>query len=102
MNADAAPLALWQVLEARRLLAGLLPRTPLYHSGGLSAPCGATLHVKYENHSPVGSFKARGALVTLAKAIAAAERTGRRAPGVVTCSTGNHGLGVAYAGRRLH
>ena len=101
MVADAAMLALWQVLEARRVLAGILTRTPLYHSPGLSALCGAAVHVKYENHSPVGSFKARGALVALAKAVEAAERAGSRLPGAVTSSTGNHGLGVAYAGRRL-
>ena len=101
MNAETVPLALWQVLEARRLLAGVLPRTPLYHSGGLSALCGAAVHVKYENHSPIGSFKARGAVVALAKAVEAAERSGSRLAGAVAASTGNHGLGVAYAGQRL-
>jgi threonine dehydratase len=101
MTADAAPLALWQVLEARRLLAGVLPRTPLYHSPGLSALCGTEVHVKYENHSPTGSFKARGALAALSKAAVAAERAGRPLAGAVTSSTGNHGLGVAFAGRRL-
>jgi len=62
MTSGDAPLALWQVLEARRRPAGVLPRTPLYRSPGLSALCGTEVHVKYENHSPVGSFKARGAL----------------------------------------
>ena len=99
--AGGESLALWQVLEAQRLLAGTLPRTPLYHSGGLSALCGAEVYVKHENHSPVGSFKARGALVALGKAVEAAARAGTRLSGAVTCSTGNHGMGVAYAGRRL-
>ena len=101
MVADPAPLALWQVLEARRLLAGVLPRTPLYRSPGLSALCGTDVHVKYENHSPVGSFKARGALAALTTAAAEAMRAGRPLGGAVTSSTGNHGLGVAFAGRHL-
>lgn len=95
------PLALWHILEARRLLAGVLQRTPLYHSPGLSELCGARVYVKFENHSPIGSFKARGATVTLAKAVEAAVREGRTLPGAITSSTGNHGLGVAYAGQRL-
>ncbi|MAG37214.1 MAG: threonine ammonia-lyase [Dehalococcoidia bacterium] len=96
------PLTMRHVLEARRLLAPMLPRPPLYHSPGLSALVEAELYVKYENHSPIGSFKARGALVAVTKAIEAASQSrGRALRGVIASSTGNHGMGMAYAGQRL-
>jgi threonine dehydratase len=54
------------------------------------------VYLKLENCSPIRSFKARGALATMA----ALSEEDRQA-GVVTASTGNHGQGVAFAGR-LH
>lgn len=50
---------------------------------------GHRLLVKNETVQPTGSFKVRGALAALGADAA-------RAP-VVTCSAGNHGLGVAFA-----
>lgn len=52
------------------------------------------IHLKLEGTSAVRSFKFRGALVAVARA--AAESPGP----IVTASTGNHGQGIAYAGRR--
>ena len=96
------PLTTQHVEEARRVLAKTLPRPPLYHYPGLSALLDAELYVKHEKHSPIGSFKARGALVAVTKALEAAPQdTGAALRGVVASSTGNHGLGVAYAGRQL-
>ena len=96
------PLTMQHVREARRVLAKTLPRPPLYHYPGLSALVDAELYVKHENHSPIGSFKARGALVAVTKALeAATQTTGAALRGVVASSTGNHGLGVAYAGQHL-
>jgi threonine dehydratase len=54
------------------------------------------VYLKLENCSPIRSFKARGALATMA----ALSDEDRRA-GVVTASTGNHGQGIAFAGQ-LH
>ncbi|MBI3965634.1 MAG: threonine/serine dehydratase [Chloroflexi bacterium] len=85
-----------QILAAQRFLSGYLPRTPLYRSAALSARTGAEVWVKYENHGPIGSFKARGALNSVASLDPAT-----RARGIVTASTGNHGLGCAYAARLL-
>ena len=50
--------------------------------------------VKHENHHPTQSFKIRNGLNAIL-ALSDAER-GR---GVIGASTGNHGLGLAYAGR---
>jgi threonine dehydratase len=55
------------------------------------------LLLKCENLQPVGSFKIRGAYNMLAQLPAAS-----RAAGVITYSSGNHGLAVAWAAARLH
>jgi threonine dehydratase len=80
---------------ARRRIAPHLRRTPLMDVGPLpgGAP-GGRLTLKLENLQVTGSFKARGAtnkVLTLP-----AEQAAR---GLVTASGGNHGLGVAFAGR---
>lgn len=95
MSLSSIP-TLADTLAARQIVARHHPRTPLYHSASLSRRFGSEVYVKYENHAPIRSFKARGALACLA-GLSAEER--RR--GVVTASTGNHGQGVAYAGGRL-
>jgi threonine dehydratase len=55
-----------------------------------------TLWCKLESIQPVGSFKVRGAVAAVSAALA--ERPDVE---VVTCSAGNHGLGVAYAAQLL-
>jgi len=55
-----------------------------------------SVYLKLENEQITGSFKVRGALnrlMTLTK-----EQASR---GVITASTGNHGLGTAYAAKKL-
>lgn len=54
------------------------------------------LWLKLETKQLTGSFKVRGALAKLASLPAEV-----REAGIVTASAGNHGLGVAYAGRVL-
>jgi threonine dehydratase len=64
-------------------------------SRALSDLAGREIHLKLEGTSAVRSFKFRGALVAVARA--ADEFQGRP---IVTASTGNHGQGIAFAGRR--
>ncbi|GIF76445.1 threonine ammonia-lyase [Asanoa siamensis] len=73
--------------RAWAVVSGTLPPTPLLDAGG------AGPRLKVESFQPTGSFKVRGALVALSWL----------APdvAVVTASAGNHGLGVAWAARRL-
>ena len=66
--------------------------TPLIRLGAASDLTGAEILVKCEHQQRTGSFKARGALAKLL-----ALGPGQRQRGVVAASTGNHGLGVAYA-----
>jgi threonine dehydratase len=82
------------VLRARHTVNRYLPGTPLLPSLSLSKLLGFQLHIKYENHQPIGAFKVRGGLNLLASL-----GTGERARGVITASTGNHGQSIAYAAR---
>jgi threonine dehydratase len=84
------------VEAAAARLQGQLVTTPLVPSPWLSWRRGADVRLKLENVQVTGSFKARGALNRLSQ-LSPTER--RR--GVVAASSGNHGLGVAHAARRL-
>jgi threonine dehydratase len=88
------PPRLHDVFLARRVLAGLLPPTPLLAPPALAERLGCELYVKCENLQPIGAFKVRGGLYLLSR-MAPAER----ARGLVTASTGNHGQSIAYAAR---
>jgi threonine dehydratase len=93
-------IGLQDIEQARRRIAGHVRRTPLIAASALSRPLplapGAALTLKLEALQVTGSFKARGATH---KALTLAPEEARR--GLVTASGGNHGLGVAYAGRLI-
>src|SRR5262245_19537463 len=72
------------------------PETPLVRSLLLSEAFGAEVWLKIETATEIGCFKLRGALVDVLRTV----RRGRPT-GIVTSSSGNHGQGVAYAGREL-
>ena len=57
---------------------------------------GARVHVKHENHQPVGAFKVRGG-VNLVARLSDEERD----RGLIAASTGNHGQSVAFAAQRF-
>jgi len=88
----APALSLSDVEAARRRIASTAVETPLVPSPFLSALADEDFLLKLEMTQPIGAFKLRGA----ANAIAALPRD---VAGVVCCSTGNHGRGVAYAAR---
>jgi threonine dehydratase len=86
---------LTSIETARQRLAGRVRRTPLITAEELLEPVSAArLTLKLESLQVTGSFKARGAahkVLTLT-----GDEAGR---GLVTASGGNHGLGLAWAGR---
>jgi threonine dehydratase len=91
------PIGIDDVLAARERLAPYLVPTPLRNHPTLDAALpGLTLLVKHENVQPTGSFKVRNGLATITALDAA-----QRSAGVVGATTGNHGLGLAFAGRQL-
>jgi threonine dehydratase len=80
------------IVAAAELLGRYLPRTPLVPADGLHAG----LHLKLEQELPTGSFKVRGALVALHRAVQDGD-----VAHVTAASTGNHGAAVAWAARTL-
>jgi threonine dehydratase len=82
--------------DARARLAKHLPVTRLVDAPSLSTGPDSRVFLKLETELPTGSFKVRGALYALARAV---ERGGVR--GVVASSTGNHGAAVAFAAQAL-
>ena len=86
------PITFADVLAARARIAKDAVRTPLVPSVFMMQKSGRDFLLKLEIAQPVGAFKIRGA----ANAIA---RLPAETRGVVCCSTGNHGRGVAYAAR---
>lgn len=74
--------------EARQRLAPHVRRTPLSYDAQYD------LYLKWENRQLSGSFKLRGAFNKVLSL-----QLWERQRGLVTASAGNHGLGVALAGR---
>jgi threonine dehydratase len=70
--------------------------TPTEYSHALSEIAGAPVYVKWENQQLCGAFKIRGALYAMHSLDQA-----RRDRGIVTCSSGNHGQGVALAAKSM-
>ena len=93
--APRLPVGLAEIEAARAAIADTVRLTPVNPSSGLSALAGVPVHLKCEHHQVTGSFKARGA-ANAVKRLSDEER--RR--GVVGCSTGNHGRGLAHAAKR--
>jgi threonine dehydratase len=95
---DRRFLELEHIQQAHERIKDAVRRTPCLRTRFFHSPTvqNASLSLKLECLQVSGSFKARGAsnkVLTLAPAA--------RQRGLVTASGGNHGLGVAYAGRRI-
>jgi threonine dehydratase len=82
------------ILEARSIIKHYLPKTPLYIYPQLNQLLEAEVYVKHENHLPTGAFKTRGG-INLIFHLSRHERE----RGVITASTGNHALSIAYASK---
>lgn len=86
-----------QIHEAQSLLYRHMPPTPQYSWPLLNKRMGTETWIKHENHTPVGAFKLRGALVY----VQWLKQTKPEITGVVAATRGNHGQGVATAARML-
>jgi len=82
------------VLAARERIAGLAVHTPTLESPLLNERVGARVLIKAETLQRTGAFKFRGAHNCISRVDKAAWPGG-----VVACSSGNHGQGVAEAAR---
>jgi len=89
------PIAYADVAAARERLRPFFDPSPVRHYPLLDELVGydVRVYVKHENHLPTGSFKVRNGTASItALSLEAARR------GVVAATTGNHGLGLAWAG----
>ena len=86
--------SLAQIREAQSVVYRHMPPTPQYTWPLLNARVGTEVWVKHENHTPVGAFKLRGALVYMDWL-----KQQPNISGVVAATRGNHGQGVGMAAR---
>jgi len=86
--------SLTQIREAQTVVYRHMPPTPQYTWPLLNQRVGAEVWVKHENHTPVGAFKLRGALVYMDWL-----KQQPNIAGVVAATRGNHGQGVGMAAR---
>lgn len=86
-----------EIHEAQSIIYRYMPATPQYSWPLLNQRLGAEVWIKHENHTPVGAFKLRGALVYFDWL----RRTQPEITGVVAATRGNHGQGVATAARQM-
>ena len=94
----AAPLpTIDEIRDAQQLVYAIMPPTPQIVWPLLCERLGAEVWVKHENHSPIGAFKARTAVVYAAELF----RGSKGIQGLVTATRGNHGQSVALAARRF-
>ena len=87
-----------EVRDAQQLVYSLMQPTPQIQWPLLSERLQASVWVKHENHTPIGAFKARTAVVYAAELF----RTSQSIKGLITATRGNHGQSVALAGKRFN
>lgn len=88
---SAPPITLADVRAARARIRGLAFETPLRPAYALSEHVGRPVYLKLETTQPTGAFKLRGA----ASAVLNLPENVRQR-GVITMSSGNHGLALAH------
>jgi threonine dehydratase len=100
----AMPLPTIDEIEAaQQLVYAVMPPTPQIVWPLLCERLDAEVWVKHENHTPIGAFKARTAIVYAAELFHGSNNTGsNNVKGLVTATRGNHGQSVALAARRFN
>ena len=86
-----------EIRAAQQLVYSVMQPTPQIAWPLLAERIGTEVWVKHENHTPIGAFKARTAVVYAAELF----RENRGITGLVTATRGNHGQSVALAARRF-
>lgn len=87
-----------EISDAQRLVYALMSPTPQIVWPLLCERLGTEVWVKHENHTPIGAFKARTAVVYAAELFAGSSKPN----GLVTATRGNHGQSVALAAKRFN
>jgi threonine dehydratase len=87
-----------EIRAAQDLVYSVMQPTPQMVWPLLCERLGTEVWVKHENHTPIGAFKARTAIVYAAELFQGAHSI----TGLVTATRGNHGQSVALAARRFN
>lgn len=90
---QAETVSIQGVYDAEKIIRQHLNPTPLMRYQGLTDLIGANIFIKHENHQPGGSFKIRGGLNIMH------HLKQENVKGVITFSTGNHGISIATAAK---
>jgi threonine dehydratase len=85
-----------QIRDAARIVYDAMPATPQYAWPLLRERSGAEVWLKHENHTPLGNFKTRSALVYFQRLL----DSGVKPQCAVAATRGNYGQAVAFAARR--
>jgi len=88
--------SLESLARAAEIVAAVMPSTPQFTWPLLNARAEAEVWVKHENHSPIGSFKLRSALVYMHSLV----QTQPQVETVIAATRGNYGQAVAFAAHR--
>lgn len=86
-----------EALEAEQRIRPYIRETPLEYSPHLSQIGEGHVHLKLENYQKTGSFKLRGALNKLLSLTSEQKKKG-----IITASSGNHGIATAYGLKRFN
>lgn len=87
------PISISEVIRSRSIVRNYVRPSQLINYEGLSELIGADVYIKHENHNPTGTFKIRGGVNLIY------HLKQRGVKGVITFSTGNHGLSIATAAK---
>jgi len=87
------PISLLEVLKAKSTISQYFSPSPLIRYENLSRYLNCNVYIKHENHNPTGSFKIRGGINIMSHI------KHRQIRGVVTFSTGSHGLSVGTSAK---
>jgi len=87
-----------EIREGQKLIYSVMQPTPQISWPLVNQRLEAEVWVKHENHTPIGAFKARTAIVYAAELF----RQSKGIHGLITATRGNHGQSVALAGQRFH
>ncbi|MGG5371680.1 threonine ammonia-lyase [Enterococcus sp. AZ196] len=91
MRTSTGSVSVNEIIKAKTVIERYVSETPLTHYPGLSTMIGCRVFIKHENHLLGGSFKIRGGINKMFHL----KKTDTL--GVITFSTGNHGISVGMA-----
>jgi len=89
--------SLGEIRQAQQLVYSVMPPTPQFSWPLLCNRLETEVWVKHENHTPIGAFKARTAIVYAAELF----KNGNHIKGLMAATRGNHGQSVALAAQRF-